>query len=282
MRHPSLTLIAIGTFGLLTACGNQDAATAGTDSAVTADDVAAKRAELERLEADLQAQQQADASAAAPAPAPSTASTSRPATSTASRPATQQASRPAASQPSRPAPAPAASPSITVPAGTEVPVTLVTGLSTKDAKVGQAVQARVSSNVTVDGRTAIPAGLTVAGSVVKVVSGSEKIGGTPGIVIGFDRIELPNGDDVAIAGEFEEKGKSDNTRDAVKIVGGAAAGTLLADQVASKRDRNRVIGGILGAAAGAVAARETGTEVKIAEGTALTLVLSAPVEMPRP
>ena len=65
-----------------------------------------------------------------------------------------------------------------------------------------------------------------------------------------------------------------------KIVGGAAAGTLLADQV-GKRDRNRVIGGIIGAAAGAVAAKETGTEVKLDAGTTLTLILSAPVEMPR-
>jgi hypothetical protein len=66
----------------------------------------------------------------------------------------------------------------------------------------------------------------------------------------------------------------------VKIVGGAAAGALLGDQV-SKKDRGKVIGGLLGAAAGAVAAKETGTEVKLAEGTALTLALGAPVEITR-
>ena len=275
MRHRHLTLVALGTLALA-ACGNQGPdAVADSDPTVTQDDVAAKRAELERLEAELAQQQPAPSPAAPATPA------SRPATAnTAPKPApASTASRPA-SKPASPAPQPAAAQSITVPAGTEVPVALVTALSSKSAKVGQTVHARVTSNVMVDGRTAIPQGLNVAGSVVKVVSGSDRIGGTPALVLAFDRIELPNGDDVPISGEFEEKGKSDNTRDAVKIVGGAAAGTLLADQV-SKKDRNRVIGGIIGAAAGAVAAKETGTEVKLDEGTTLTLILSAPVEMPR-
>lgn len=263
-----LPLIAIGALGLLAACGNQgsDAASAGADAAVTAEQIEEKRAELERLEADLQAQQQA---ATPPAQSQAPAAT------------TPAASRPASSQSTaRPAPAPAAPRVITVPAGTEVPVALAATLSTKNAKAGEAVRARVTSDVVVDGRTAIAQGLTVAGSVISVVSGSDRIGGTPGLVLAFDRIELPDGTDVPIAGEFEEKGKSDTARDTVKIVGGAAAGTLIADQI-SKKDRNRVIGGIIGAAAGAVAAKETGTEVTLQEGTALTLVLSAPVEMPR-
>lgn len=275
MRHQTLTLAALGTLALLTACSRQDPATEATEStALTAEEIAEKRAELDRLEAELaQQQQQAPSQTATPAPTP------KPATASSSA-----AAKPAATASARPAPSPAPAPvkqSITVPAGTEVPVALIAGLSTKTAKVGQAVQARVASDVMVDGRVAIPQGLTVAGSVVEVVSGSDRIGGTPTLVLAFDRIELPNGNDVPIAGEFKEKGKSDNARDAVKIVGGAAAGALLADQLGKKKDRNRVIGGILGAAAGAVAAKETGTEVQLEEGALLTLVLSAPVEIPR-
>jgi hypothetical protein len=134
--------------------------------------------------------------------------------------------------------------------------------------------------VVVDGKTAIASGTTVAGSVIKVVSGSDRIGGTPQVVMAFDRLELPGGKDVPITGEFTSQGKSDNTRDTVKIVGGAAAGALLGDQV-SKKDRGKVIGGILGAAAGAVAAKETGTEVKLEEGSPMSLTLSAPVEITR-
>lgn len=271
MRHHSLSILAVGTLALLAACAKQDDTPAVADADLSAQ-LDEKRAELEKLEADLAAQQQAS-TPPAPAPAPPAAAPSRPAsTSTAST------SKPAASKPA-PAPKPVAVRSITVPSGTEIPLTLVTALSTKSSKVGETVQARVASNVVVDGRTAIAQGTLVAGSVVKVVSGSEKIGGTPTLVLAFDRIELANGKDVPITGQIESRGKSDNTRDTVKIVGGAAAGALLADQVTSK-DKGKVIGGLLGAAAGAVAARETGTEVKLAEGAALMVVLGAAVEMP--
>ncbi|MFO7324393.1 MAG: glycine zipper 2TM domain-containing protein [Pseudomonadota bacterium] len=275
MRHQRLTVAALGALALLAGCSKQDPA-AQAETALTAEEIAEKRAELDRLEAELAQQQPAPAEPAAPAPAPrpSTASTSPSPASTSKPASTASSSRPASTAP--------VARSVTVPAGTEVPVALVTGLSTKTAKVGQTVEARVASDVLVDGRTAIPAGLTVAGSVVEVVSGSDRIGGTPTLVLAFDRIQLPGGTDVPIAGDFKEVGKSDNTRDAVKIVGGAAAGALLADQIGNKKkDRNRVIGGILGAAAGAVAAKETGTEVKLDEGAMLTLVLSAPVEIPR-
>lgn len=268
MRPLNLPLIALGALALA-ACGNQTPPAASTDAGVSADDVAAKRAELEQLEAQLAEQQQ-------PAPAPAPAA---PAPAPAPKPATSTASSKPATSTAKPA-QPAASQNVTVPAGTELPVALIGALSSKSAKEGQTVQARVLSNVTVDGRTVIPAGITVAGSVVKVVSGSNKVGGTPTLLLGFDRIELANGKDVPITGTFETKGKSDNVRDAAKIAGGAAAGALLADQV-SKKDRNKVIGGIIGAAAGAVAAKETGTEVTIADGTEFTLVLSEAVEIPR-
>lgn len=272
MRHPlQLSIIATGALAMLAACDNQTPAGATADQTVTAEQIAEKRAELERLEADLQTQQQATSPPAQTAPP---AASTRPAQApAASQPATQSASRPAQQAPATPR-------VVTVPAGTEVPVALVAALSTKNAKEGQTVQARVTSDVMVDGRTVIAQGMTVAGSVISVVSGSDRIGGTPGLVLAFDRLELPDGTDVPISGEFEEKGKSDTARDTVKIVGGAAAGTLLADQI-SKKDRNRVIGGIIGAAAGAVAAKQTGTEVTLEAGTSLTLVLSAPVELPR-
>ena len=84
--------------------------------------------------------------------------------------------------------------------------------------------------------------------------------------------------DLPISGEITEKGKSDNTRDTVKIVGGTAAGAIIGDQVI-KGDKGKVIGGLLGGAIGAVAAQKTGTDVQMAEGTALSLILNAPVEI---
>jgi hypothetical protein len=266
MKKPlMISLAAAGSLALLVACGNATDATPETEAELAAE-VAEKEAELAKLEADLAAQQAANDQPSPAAPVQA----ARPGnTATAPRPSTSST-----------APRPVAASTITVPAGTQLPLSLSTALSSKSAKVGDSVRAVLTSPVMVDGRTAIASGTTVAGSVIKVVSGSEKIGGTPTLVVAFDRLELPGGRDVPISGEITSSGKSDNTRDTVKIVGGAAAGALLGDQVTDK-DRGKVIGGILGAAAGAVAASKTGTEVQMAEGMAMSLALAAPVEVTR-
>jgi hypothetical protein len=184
---------------------------------------------------------------------------------------------PAASNPPRPA-APAPVQVITVPAGTVLSLSLAAELNSKSAKVGDPVNAVVISPVIVDGKTAIAINTNVAGEVIKVVSGSDKVGGTPQIGISFDRLELPGGKDVPIAGTITQKGKSDATRDTVKIVGGTAAGAIIGDK-AIKGKKGKIIGGLLGGAIGAVAAQKTGTEVQIDEGTTLSVVLDAPVEI---
>ena len=253
MRSPSILLTAaLGTLVMLAACSNKE-----PETAPAADEPAA---EAESAPAE-----------AAPAPAPAAAPAPAPATTAAPRPA---------AKPATPAAAPKPKPVqvVTIPPGTVLSMSLATALNSKTAKVGDPVKATLTSDVMVDGKTAIANGTTVAGSVVKVVSGSDKIGGTPTLAVSFERIELPGGVDVPVSGEITEKGKSDNTRDTVKIVGGTAAGAIIGDRVI-KGDKGKVIGGLLGGAVGAVAAQKTGTEVEMAEGTALSLVLNAPVEI---
>lgn len=266
MQHRwTLPVTTLATLCLLAACGSQEATPAAGEE--LAAQVADKQAELAKLESDLAAQQAVETASKPPAAQ----------TSPASKPAA--GSKPAGTAASSPAPKPApAMTTVVVPEGTMLPLSLATALSSKNAKVGDTARAVLTESVMVDGKTAIAAGTTVAGSVVKVVSGSDKIGGTPTLVLAFDRLELAGGVDVPISGEFTEQGKSDNTRDTVKIVGGAAAGVLIGDQV-SKKDKGKVIGGLLGAAAGAVAAQKTGTEVQLAEGMAMNLTLTAPVEI---
>lgn len=184
---------------------------------------------------------------------------------------------PAASNPPAPKPAPApVVQTLTVPAGTTLSLALSHELNSKSAKVGDRVSAVVISPVVVDGKTAIAINTNVAGEVIQVVSGSDKVGGTPTLGISFDRIELPGGRDVPIAGTITQKGKSDGARDTVKIVGGTAAGAIIGDKVI-KGKKGKIIGGLLGGAVGAVAAQKTGTEVQIDEGTTLAVVLDAPV-----
>ena len=267
---PLLLITTASAMALLAACGSSEPSATDTDA------LAAREAELQQREAELAQREAAleepsapTASAPKPAPAAKPVAATRPAT-------TAAAPKPAAT------PKPVAAPKvITVPAGTELALSLATPLTTKTAKVGDVVRATVVSDVLVDGRTAIAQGSTVAGQVIQVVSGSDKIGGVPTLAVHFDRLELPGGHDAPLTGDITQSGKSDTGRDTAKIVGGAAAGALIGHEVKGG-DKGTVIGGLVGGAIGAVAAKKTGTEVKLDEGTALTLVLGAPMEVTKP
>jgi len=166
---------------------------------------------------------------------------------------------------------------ITVPAGTQLSVSLASDVTTKTAKVGDAVHARLAADVIVDGRTALAAGTEVHGTVTQVVSGSQKIGGVPTLGVAFDGVDLGNGKTVPISGQIVQQGKSETAKDTGKIVGGAALGAILGHQVGN--NKGKVIGGVLGGAAGAAAAHKTGGEVTLTAGSVLVFATEAPFEV---
>lgn len=170
-------------------------------------------------------------------------------------------------------PPPPPPPPITVPAGTQMTVALEQALSSKTARSGEPFEARVASSILIDGRVAVPAGSRVTGWITDVISGSAKIGAIPTLGLGFDSLQLPDGQRIAIKGELVEKGASERGRDTAKILGGAAGGAILGHQV-KNNNSGKVIGGLLGGVVGAIAAQKTGTEVEIAPDTELTLSLN--------
>jgi hypothetical protein len=209
--------------------------------------------ELAKRDAELAAARTAQAGAAAPK------KTAAPA-KTAAAPA--------------PAPAKAAPPApIVVPAGTPLAITLAANVNTKKAVVGDPVQGHLSSDVVVNGKRAVAAGATVNGSVTQVVSGSNKIGGTPTLGLAFSQIVLANGKSIPITGSFVQQGESETGKDTAKIVGGAAAGAIIGHQVSSKN--GAIVGGVLGGAAGTAAAQKTGGEVKLTAGSVITVTTGA-------
>lgn len=262
MRHSLLPIAAVSTLALLAACGQQQPPAPAAEATAPIVEQAPPPVAAVPAEPVVEAEP-APAPAAKPKPAPKPA---KPATSTASAPKDPP-----------PPPAPVVR-TITVPAGTVLELAISSALTSKTAKVGDAVSAQLTNPVVINGETVISSGATVAGQIIKVVSGSEKIGGKPALVLSFERLELPGGKDVPVSGEITQEGKSDTAGDSAKIVGGAAAGAILGHQVKGG-DKGKIIGGLLGAAAGAVAAHETGTEARIKEGTALQLVLFAPVQI---
>ena len=163
-----------------------------------------------------------------------------------------------------------------VSAGTRLAVALKQSLSSKTAQPGERFEAVLTSDVvTADGRVAVPAGATLVGTITQVISGSRSIGATPVIGLRFEHLVTADGQRIPISGELDERGASERGRDTAKILGGVAAGAVLGNQ-SSNNDRGKLIGGLLGGAIGAIAAKNTGTEVALEDGAPLTIALNAP------
>jgi hypothetical protein len=97
-------------------------------------------------------------------------------------------------------PASPASPTITVPAGTAVPLTLMNAVKSKSTKPGDTVRAVVAFPVTVGSRLAIPTGTFVEGTVIKVTAKPLK-NQAPTLSVHFTKLLFPNGYSVALNGE---------------------------------------------------------------------------------
>lgn len=270
----SLFPMALVAFALA-ACGNKQAPpeAATDDPAVQAQidadtEMKAKEEELARREAEL-ALKEKEAELArretdlARATAKPRASTPKPAATTAA---------------ATPKPAPAGPRNYTVPAGTSLSAQLPAAISTKTAKVGDRVSAYLTNDLVVDGKVIAKSGALLQGSVSQVVSGSNKIGGTAKLGLTFDNLTLVDGSDKPVRGSITQvAAKSDTGKDTAKIAGGAIAGAVIGHQVDD--DKGSLIGGILGAAGGAIAAKKTGSEVVLPAGTQIGFTLDQPLDV---
>lgn len=164
---------------------------------------------------------------------------------------------------------------VEVAAGTPLTLALSSDLSSKTARPGDSFEATVASNLTVGGRVVVPTGTRITGNVTEVISGSHAIGATPTLGLKFNQLELEDGQIIPITGELMEQGASEKVQDTAKILGGAAVGAVLGHQVKTN-NRGKVIGGLLGGAVGAIAAKNTGSEVELASGSTLTITTGEP------
>ncbi len=229
--------------------------------------------------------------AAAPAQQPPTPEQEKPAVAQAPAPRRKSAARPQGEEAGRSTMPPAVSPQETappaepivktVPAGTPIEVAFLDGVSSKSSQAGDSFRTRVTKDVVQDGIVVVPAGSVVVGSVTEA-TGLKKIGGQAKLTLAFTKLELTSGRSAPISASFAEKGKSETGKDAATI-GGATAGGALLGRLLSKGDKSKgtVLGAIVGAAAGtAIAAKTKGEEVEIPAGTAITLKLDQPTQVP--
>lgn len=89
---------------------------------------------------------------------------------------------------------------VTVPSGSVILVRTEQALESGTAKVGQTFETTVVEPVSINGYTVVPANSKIRGVVIYVTPASGQKSGV--MQIGFDRIRLPNGAVVAIAGKL--------------------------------------------------------------------------------
>jgi hypothetical protein len=166
---------------------------------------------------------------------------------------------------------------ITLPAGTELPLELTTAVSTETASVEMPVSARLRRAVTVDGATVLPAGATVNGEVIEV--------DRPGRVQGRARLGL-RFTSVTVDGRREDlrsnpvmfEGEQTKGEDATKIGAGAGIGAIIGGIVGGGDGAAK--GAAIGGAAGTGAVLATrGRDVSLQQGADINATLATPVDI---
>lgn len=167
---------------------------------------------------------------------------------------------------------------VTVPAGTEVHLTLSSSVGSATSHVGDSVTGTTTDALVVGDRVAIPAGSTIHGRVTGVdpatkgLKVAEKGGG---IVLSFTKVTTPGGDSAPMVGSLTSVAKSKGKT--AGIIGGSAAGGAILGKILGGESKDAAIGAVVGGGIGTgIAAGTKGKEVVIPSGTALAITLDEP------
>lgn len=268
------TTVALLSAAVLVGCGDR-----GTESAQNPEGT-------EGTAVNVPAETPAEPASPAPPQAPGVSpgrDTSAAPAAPASRPSSSAAPAPrpvdrADAAPARPAAPPRPTVrTITIPAGTALPLELTTAVSSETATVEMPVTARLRRAVTVDGVTVLPAGATVNGEVSDVER--------PGRVQGRARLAL-RFTSVTVDGRREDirsnpvtfEGESTKGEDATKIGAGAGIGAIVGGIIGGGDGAAK--GAAIGGAAGTGAVLATrGREVTLGSGAEVNATLATPADV---
>lgn len=165
--------------------------------------------------------------------------------------------------------------SLLVPAGTSLVIRFERTLSSHTSETGEPFRVELTEDAAAGGRTAIPAGSVIHGTVTEA-DPAKKIGGRAMLALDFRYLELPSGEKIAINAGFAERGKSQSAKDAGIIAGSVVGGAILGEAV--DEGEGTAIGAVVGGVVGAVVAKGTRAKrVEVPAGTVTTLELLAPV-----
>ncbi len=136
-------------------------------------------------------------------------------------------------------------PTLTIPAGTRVPLSLKQAISTKTAKDGDPVYAETAFPFVVNDRVVIPAGTYIQGKIERVQRGGH-VKGRAELLIHFTSMIYPSGYTVMLGGSVE------NTPGAEKTTMKDKEGTIRQDSETGRKAKSAAEGAGTGAVIGAV------------------------------
>jgi len=192
----------------------------------------------------------------------------------------QAASVPAPAPEQQPEPPPPPPKPVVVPSGTELLVTVDQALSSKTSKSGQPFMATLARPVTIQGKTAIPKGSSVTGTVITAKE-KGKIKGEGQLVLALTNITIHGKDYPIQTGTLDSTVKGKGKRTAATTGGGAAGGALIGGLAGGGKGAG--IGAAVGAVGGLVGGTMTGNkQIEIPAESPLTFTLAKSIKLPPP
>jgi hypothetical protein len=164
---------------------------------------------------------------------------------------------------------------VTIPAGTRLPLSLMTALESDTSVVEDRVAATLTSAVAIDGRDVLPAGTRMAGTVTAVES-SGRVKGRAMIAFRFTSLRAGDQEYEVQSAPVSRTAAATKSKDATKVGIGAGAGAIVGGILGGKKGaaEGAAVGG--GAGAGVVLATK-GDEIRLAPGADVTSQLTAPL-----
>jgi hypothetical protein len=162
---------------------------------------------------------------------------------------------------------------VTAPAGTALPLELLTAISSETAALETPVRARLRQAVMVDDYTVLPAGTVLHGNVTDV-DRAGRVRGRARLGFRFTEAEIDGGREELRTNPLSFEGEATKGEDATKIGAGAVGGAIIGGILGGGDGAAK--GAAIGGAAGTGAVLATrGREVSLAAGTDIAATLAS-------
>lgn len=169
---------------------------------------------------------------------------------------------------------------VIIPAGMTMSLALETAVSSDQSRVEDTVRAKLTKPIVIEGRTAVPEGAEVIGSVVEATQAG-RVQGVALISFRFDRLRLGEDTYTIRTARIAREARTTKGEDARTVGIGAGAGAIVGAIAGGQK--GAAVGAAVGAGAGGGVVMSTrGDEVRLGPGTVVTTRVDEPIKIQVP